>query len=59
VIKARSVSNPLRAFSIYRIGPPNEVYDYSTGKLIGRVGPRNRFVPLAVGSSRRGINEEK
>jgi len=48
VIKARSVSNPLRAFSIHRIGPPTEVYDYSTGKLIGRVGPRT----LEVGPPR-------
>jgi hypothetical protein len=24
-------------------------YDYDTGKLIGHVGPRGRFVPLAAG----------
>jgi len=29
-------------------GPPQEVYDYQTGKLVGHVGPRGRFVPLEV-----------
>jgi hypothetical protein len=33
---------------IHRIGPPQEVYDYQTGKLVGHVGPRGRFVPLAA-----------
>jgi len=33
---------------IHRIGPPPEVYDYHTGKLVGRVGPRGRFAPLAA-----------
>ena len=33
---------------IHRIAPPTEVYDYDTGKLVGRVGPTGRFVPLAV-----------
>jgi hypothetical protein len=33
---------------IHRIGPPQEVYDYDTGKLVGRVGPRGCFVPLGA-----------
>jgi hypothetical protein len=32
---------------MHRIGPPTDVYDYDTGKLIGRVGSRGRFVLLA------------
>jgi len=31
---------------IHRIEPSTEVYDYDTGKLVGHVGPRGRFVPL-------------
>jgi hypothetical protein len=31
---------------IHRIGPPTEVYDYDTGKLVGHAGPTGRFVPL-------------
>ena len=33
---------------IHRIGILAEVYDYQTGKLVGHVGPRGRFVPLAA-----------
>jgi hypothetical protein len=33
---------------IHRIAPPTEVNDYQTGKLVGHVGPRGRFVPLAA-----------
>jgi hypothetical protein len=36
---------------IHRIGPPQEVYDYQTGKLIGHVGPRGRRIPLAADSA--------
>jgi hypothetical protein len=32
---------------IHRIGEPTDVYDYDTGKLIGQVGSRGRFVLLA------------
>ena len=32
---------------IHRIEPPTELYDYETGKLIGWVGARGRFMPLA------------
>jgi hypothetical protein len=33
---------------IHRIGPPTDVYDYETGKLIGRIGPRNTTLTPAV-----------
>jgi hypothetical protein len=36
---------------IHRTGPPQEVYDYQTGKLVGHVGPRGRFVRLPSMSS--------
>ena len=31
---------------IHRIEPSTDVYDYDTGKLIGRVGPPGSFVRL-------------
>jgi len=31
---------------IHRIGPPTDVCDYDTGKLIGRIGHRGFLVPL-------------
>jgi len=34
---------------IHRIGPPTDVYDHDTGKLVGHVGPKGRFVRLAAG----------
>jgi hypothetical protein len=34
---------------IHRIGPPQEVYDYETGRQVGHVGPKGRFVRLAAG----------
>jgi len=33
---------------MHRIGILAEVYDYQTGKLVGHVGPRGRFVRLAA-----------
>jgi len=35
--------------SEHRIGPPTDVYDHDTGKLVEHVGPKGRFVRLAAG----------
>jgi hypothetical protein len=35
---------------IHQIGEATVVYDYGTGKLIGRIAPRGRFVPLEADS---------
>ena len=48
-ILARSQEVLKDGTDIHRIGPPTEVYNYHTGRLVGRAGPRRRFVRLAAG----------
>jgi len=43
---------------IHRIGMLAEVYDYETGKLVGHIQPRGRFVPLAAGLSAEAAEVE-
>jgi len=44
---------------IHRTGPPREIYDYQTGKLVGWAGPRGRFVPLEADSAAAGASRSK
>jgi len=43
---------------IHRIGILGEVYDYRPDKLVGHIGPRGRFVPLAADPSEEAVAVE-